>query len=65
MNYLQRKMIKDLKILSSKLEQKSLQYLKKSEDVTDCWYGKAMGLQAGQHEIDRLVDKYEGMRDER
>lgn len=64
MNYLKEKMVKDLTILSSKLEEESLSYLRKSKDIEDCWYGKAMGLQAGQKEIDKLIRKYEELRDE-
>ena len=54
--------VKDLKMLSAQLDIKSNEYLRKSTDISDCWYGKAMGLQASEKEIDKLIEKYEGMR---
>ena len=63
MNYLKEKIIKDLGKLSGEMELKSKDCLRKSKDIKDCWYGKAMGLQAGQMEIDKLIEKYEGMRE--
>ena len=62
MGYLKDMFVKDLKMLSGKMEEKSNECLRKSKDISDCWYGKAMGLQAGCKELEELIEKYEAMR---
>lgn len=64
MNRVKHIVIQDLGRLNGELEIKSNEYLRKSKDISDCWYGKAMGLQAAMKEIDGLIERYRKIRED-